>query len=333
MKKIINIINQLATPLPIEIVKIKQKQYHKNLIKNPTDKLWNLFKDNKLELQNRILKSIKKRIDINAILKYEIPEYEKFDNIKDIPIFLFRYQGEDKLPEECRFCLWSIKKHANGHPVIVLSKYNLHKYGVTIPQRLMESCKKGYIGFAHISDYVRIELLSKHRGLYLDFTIYCINDIPDMYFELPYFSIKPHNMFDNNPIYADVPILPFGQIYCMCGATPRLFYFTHLLMKEYYSKYNHLYTYYMNYYMIHLIYEMDKIVHDDIDMLPYNNENVEKLWMIRNSPFDEVKYNKLCESAIMFKLSFRTKNILKKDGKETFYSFIKNKMQEERDDK
>lgn len=43
---------------------------------------------------------------------------------------------------------------------------------------------------AHFADYLRVCLLYKYGGLWLDATIFCADRIPEDYFEVPFFTCK-----------------------------------------------------------------------------------------------------------------------------------------------
>lgn len=88
----------------------------------------------------------------------------------DEPIWVFWWTGEETAPEIVKACIKSIRRNANGHRVIFLSKDNLHDY-VTLPDFIEKKHNDGNIGHAHYSDIVRISLLAEYGGVWIDSTV------------------------------------------------------------------------------------------------------------------------------------------------------------------
>lgn len=97
----------------------------------------------------------------------------------DAPIWVFWYQGIEQLPYPINLTIESIKRHAGTHPVIVLDKNNYQKY-VNLSSIILEKFNegKGSISFAHFADILRIELLYKHGGIWMDSTFFMTRDMP-----------------------------------------------------------------------------------------------------------------------------------------------------------
>ena len=104
-------------------------------------------------------------------------------------IWTLWWQGEDEMPSIVRECVGSMKKHANGAEVIVLEKDNYNQY-IEIPRVIKEKFNKGNITITHLSDIIRLELLYKYGGLWLDSTVMVSKDIPDLIFEAGFYTIK-----------------------------------------------------------------------------------------------------------------------------------------------
>ena len=83
----------------------------------------------------------------------------------------------------------SIRKQTGSHPVHVIDQNSYSVY-IDIPDYMMHKVKNGQMGIAHLSDYIRVSLLEKYGGLWLDSTIFCASSLPESYFELPFFTCK-----------------------------------------------------------------------------------------------------------------------------------------------
>ncbi len=141
-----------------------------------------------------MLKSISnwrnKRIEkyINSYIKYPDIKYPLHERGCD-KIWVLWLQGEDKMPLIPRMCLRSIRKYAGSHEVVLLSINNLHKY-YTLPPRIKHLYEQGNITAAHLSDIIRIGLLSTHGGFWIDSTMFLTKDIDDEIFNRDFFSMK-----------------------------------------------------------------------------------------------------------------------------------------------
>ena len=119
----------------------------------------------------------------------EINKSDKED-FSQSPIFIFWCQGnEDKMPSAVKFCFDSVKAHATSHPVILITKDNFSNY-VEIPSYITSKVNLGKITLMQFSDIMRMSLLAKYGGLWLDATVWCKEDIPEDYFSYPLFTVQ-----------------------------------------------------------------------------------------------------------------------------------------------
>ena len=104
-------------------------------------------------------------------------------------------QGFDNAPDIVKKCVKSVKYFCHDKKIIYLDEKNISNY-ITIPEHIMHKYKKGIISPAHFSDYIRVALLSKYGGLWLDSTILLTDKIPDEIFESKIFLFKDLGWFD-----------------------------------------------------------------------------------------------------------------------------------------
>ena len=91
-------------------------------------------------------------------------------DLSNLNIWVFWYQGESSMPELIRMCYKRICMNANGRKVVLLTKDNIDDY-VQMPSFIMEKVNKGYISFTHLSDLIRVSLLYKYGGTWMDATL------------------------------------------------------------------------------------------------------------------------------------------------------------------
>ena len=122
----------------------------------------------------------------------------KFKN--DLPqessnkVWICWFQGMDNAPYIVKKCYESIKTHLKDKEIIVITEENMSNY-VDFPDFIIDKWKKGIISNAHMADLLRLDLLIKYGGMWIDSTVFCTSsNIPnyitdsDLFF---YQSLKP----------------------------------------------------------------------------------------------------------------------------------------------
>ena len=84
----------------------------------------------------------------------------------------------DNAPALVQKCYQSVKENLKDWEIILITEHNYIKY-TTFPEQIIDKQKNGNITLTHFSDLLRLELLIKHGGLWLDATVLCTSgDIP-----------------------------------------------------------------------------------------------------------------------------------------------------------
>lgn len=96
-------------------------------------------------------------------------------------------QGMDKAPEMVRACLESQKKWVKDKTFNIITEDNYKEY-ISLPQFIEEKYAKGIIPNALFSDLIRVELLTKYGGTWIDATVMITgNNYPKEIFDCPLF--------------------------------------------------------------------------------------------------------------------------------------------------
>lgn len=110
-------------------------------------------------------------------------------NIKNGNIFILWYQGRKQMPELVRMCFNSVLKNANGHRVVLLDNTNLFDWIEPFPEVVQQKFNNEIFSKQIESDLIRLSLLKKYGGLWLDATVFVSDIILDKLFEAPFFTV------------------------------------------------------------------------------------------------------------------------------------------------
>lgn len=114
-------------------------------------------------------------------------------------------QGMEQAPELVRSCLESLKRNLIGKQIVLIDETNVFEY-IGFPDYILEKWKKGSIGAAHFSDLIRLELLIRYGGYWIDSTVFCtdakllsyLDQLPIFLYSFYYFGFNPEIMEANN---------------------------------------------------------------------------------------------------------------------------------------
>lgn len=143
-------------------------------------------------------------------------------------------QGYEHAPELVKCTIDSIRKFAelNGFQFILLEKDTIEKY-IEFPKLIKEKMNLGIIDYTKISDILRVSLLAKYGGTWVDATIYMSKDFDSSLLLQNYYTIKTGEMADYSPNISQNRWKGF-----FLSGNSSLFGFTRDFFFEYYSRYD-----------------------------------------------------------------------------------------------
>ena len=111
--------------------------------------------------------------EYESVIQYCVEKYNEKDakTCEKTYIWVMWWQGESAMPPIVKACYSSIKRAAKDYEVVLITEENWKQY-VEIPQYIIDKvdCKK--ITLTHFSDIVRVALLKRWGGLWIDATVY-----------------------------------------------------------------------------------------------------------------------------------------------------------------
>ena len=114
-------------------------------------------------------------------------------------------QGIDNAPELVKVCYEALQKNVPDKEIILIDWNNYNDY-IELPDFIIEKVNAGIISKAHLSDLIRLELLIKYGGYWIDSTVLCtdgsilkkIDDTKLFMYSFYYFGFNPEIMELNN---------------------------------------------------------------------------------------------------------------------------------------
>ena len=113
----------------------------------------------------KLKKKYKKMLENFEITPKKEQKYSNF-------IWICWFQGIERAPELVKTCYKSVKRWYPDNDIVLITKENFRDY-VDIPEYVISKWKKGKILNAHFSDILRLALLIKYGGLWIDATVFC----------------------------------------------------------------------------------------------------------------------------------------------------------------
>ena len=235
--------------------------------------------------------------------------YKKTVDLSDKKtIFVFWYQNE--MPEIVKRCYTSLQRHCANCNIVLITKENLCKY-IDIDCCIQQALDEQRMTITTFSDYVRLSLLSKYNGLWLDATIYDSKDISMSFFE---HTLLLPKIDENRNVYSKswscsrmfAASYRYSQPVFILGSNNSK---TVQYSKQLFVNYFNNYKYIVNYFLVNDIIEYIINTNEDCKQewydCPSNNVDVEQMMMSCQNPYiaaDYVQQSDCC----LFKTSYKT---------------------------
>ena len=188
-------------------------------------------------------------------------------------------QGEAEIPEVIRMNLASIVRNAGKHNVVVISKDNLDQY-LDLSPVIKSKYQEGIISYAHYSDIIRIMLLEKYGGLWLDASMFLCYPIDENAFSSPFFSV---GFQEKKGKYISDDKWVVGII----GGKAKSIYISNIakMLLQYWTEHNVPIDYFVFDYLIAVLYQKDLSFQSIVDQLPRMPFFLNTLIKIINEPY------------------------------------------------
>ncbi len=227
-------------------------------------------------------------------------------------------QGLENAPEVVKACYNSLQQHLTDRDIKVIDNNNWKDY-IELPEYVVQKWEKGRIPAANFSDLLRLELLIRYGGTWIDSTVLC-TDGSGLMVQGSRFLDADLFLFQYTPEGTTKGISISNWFITACTNNEVLLVLRDMLL-EYWKEYDCT----IDYYIFHLFFEMvAREYPEKIGTMPYGN-SMDSLVLLHHwgETFNQKKWDRVTKQVCFHKLAFRVNEKTKKD-KENYYSYIIN---------
>ena len=249
----------------------------------------------RLSVKNRLLKKLRKKYRAPiAQFKQQYPPQPRQRSNK---VWVCWLQGMETAPELVKTCYRSLQQHLHGREIVLLTEQNYRDY-VSFPPYLQQKIDCGIISKTHLSDLLRLELLTNHGGTWIDATVFCSGKkIPDYLLDCDLFffqNLKPG--LDGHATCASTWLIT------SCTHHPIL-ELTRALLYEYWKKADSLIDYFLFHDFLQLAIEA--YPEEWSKVVPFSNSTPHILLLRLFEPYDQTLWNAVKEMTPFHKLTYK----------------------------
>ena len=124
----------------------------------------------RLAVNNKILSKLRKKYR-GTIAEFK-QNYRPAERRSSNKVWVCWLQGMENAPALVQRCYRSLQENLKDRQIILLTEENYRDY-VTLPDYICRKAEAGIIPKAQFSDLLRLELLIKHGGTWIDATVLC----------------------------------------------------------------------------------------------------------------------------------------------------------------
>ena len=291
-------------------------------------------------LVDNIMISCKRKQKFTKAINYLSKYLYVLDNQNIIPIsdkypdkiWQCWFQGRDNMPDIVKKCTDSVRKY-HGDDVIFLENNNLESY-IKLPDYIVKKHRNGIIPHANFSDMLRLSLLAKYGGCWIDSTILLTGKIPNDILNSDFFTfrslksgvlnnidnLKQYNLYCNN-FNSDISIE--SPYFIKANAGNEIINGVLSLFFEYWKHENRVIDYLMidKFFLLTVLYNR-KNKEQFLNMPVYYLENVLLLQHAQFEEFNQDIYEQIKSTTTIHKMTH--KNLKRNPSKNSFLQYIIN---------
>ena len=253
----------------------------------------------RLSVQLKIKQKLSKKY-LSELISFDKKYVSPSKDVKNSNIvWVCWFQGIENAPKLVKCCYNSLKENLSTKKIILITNDNMKDY-VEFPEFIVAKWKKGIITNTHMTDLLRLELLSKYGGTWIDATVLCTqkeDEIPKYFFnsELFFFqSLKPGR--DGKATY-------LSSWYLTAKAHNKIIDATKHLCYKYWKKNNKMVDYFLLHDFMSIVLDFYKDGWDNV--IPRDNATPHELLLRIFEEYDKDMWEAIINQTPFHKLSYK----------------------------
>lgn len=239
------------------------------------------------------------------------------EQVRSNKVFVSWLQGFEGAPDLVKACVDSMKRYLLDREIILLSLDNYHEYA-ELPNDIAEKFKAGKIPPASFSDLLRLELLIKYGGTWMDATILCTE------------GTCPKEIMDCDLFVFQTIIAGDGRLHGISNwfitacQNNRLLMVLRDVLIQYWRDYDCTIDYYIFH---HFFCSIAKLYPDEIAVMPRKDRLVPLQLMKRmGDKYDDNWMKELKGKTCFHKLNYRLSSEVLNDSENFYHAIIENNL-------
>lgn len=265
----------------------------------------------------RLSTTLKTKQKLEKKYKNKLAEFDKnwteLEHAQSNKVWICWFQGIEKAPELVQKCYQSVKKNLPDREVILITSESMADY-VQFPDYILDKWKKGKITHTHMTDLLRLELLIRYGGLWLDATVFCSGkNIPDYMLDSDLFffqTLKPGR--DGHASYISSWLMS-------AKTNNKLLMAVRTLCYSYWKENNCMWDYFLLHDFMAIV--LDFYPKDWKNVVPRDNATPHILLLRLFEQYDEEIWDAIKEQTPFHKLTYKFQ-IEKENVKDTYYDIL-----------
>ncbi|HEM6211369.1 TPA: capsular polysaccharide synthesis protein [Streptococcus suis] len=252
-----------------------------------------------VSIDQKIMRKLRKKYKTNIeYFKANINNFKHKEESDEKVVWVLWYQGIENAPKLVKQCFESLKRNLpEDKKIIALDESNLSQC-IDLPVFIVEKFHSGKISHAHFSDIVRIELLSKYGGTWVDATVFMSSPIiHDYFFESDLFlfqELRPNTFGHSRRI---------SNWFMTSKANNEIILLMSFLLQKYWEKHSHV----IDYFIFHCFFEMAIEAYPEVwkEVIPYSNSHPHILQFRMFDNFNDQHWHEISSMIEVHKLTYK----------------------------
>lgn len=252
----------------------------------------------RLSVDNRLLNKMRKKYRL-FIRDYMQNQAQKpaLPREQSNKVWVCWFQGMENAPTIVKRCYASLQENLTDRDIVLITKDNYTEY-VQFPDYIQRKATEGLIPSAHFSDLLRLELLTRYGGTWIDATVFCSGkNIPAYMLDSDLFlfqTLKPG--LDGHPTC-------ISNWFITARSNDPLLLLTLTLLYDYWKKYDKL----VDYFVFHDFFQLaiEAYPEEWARVVPFSNSVPHILLLRLFQQYDEATWEAVKEMTPFHKMTYK----------------------------